>query len=295
MVFRVYVEKKPGFDVEAQQLGTELRPSSASKACARCASSTAMTWKASPRSSSTRPRLPCSASRRWTTSTPTCLISATHGVRRRVPARPVRPARRFRQRVHPADLPGRASDRALRQGVCAGRRLSEADVEAIKHYVINPVEAREASLDVKTTLKTQVPVPGKVEVIDGFTRWTPSRPEVHRRARSRHGSGRPGVLPGVLHRGAARAHDHRDQGDRHLLVRPLPSHHVRHRTGRGFESTTPPSRPRSKYLEMRHELGRDAKPVCLMDMGTIGAKWLKKNGILKISTNPRRSTPAPSR
>ena len=31
---------------------------------------------------------------------------------------------------------------------------------------------------------------------------------------------------------------------------------------------------------MRHELGRDAKPVCLMDMGTIGAKWLKKNGIL---------------
>ena len=25
MVFRVYVEKKPGFDVEAQQLGTELQ------------------------------------------------------------------------------------------------------------------------------------------------------------------------------------------------------------------------------------------------------------------------------
>ena len=25
MVFRVYVEKKPGFDVEAQQLGTELK------------------------------------------------------------------------------------------------------------------------------------------------------------------------------------------------------------------------------------------------------------------------------
>ena len=35
-----------------------------------------------------------------------------------------------------------------------------------------------------------------------------------------------------------------------------------------------------RYLAMRHELGRDAKPVCLMDMGTIGAKWLKKNGVL---------------
>ena len=35
-----------------------------------------------------------------------------------------------------------------------------------------------------------------------------------------------------------------------------------------------------RYLELRHELGRDEKPVCLMDMGTIGAKWLKKEGIL---------------
>ena len=36
-----------------------------------------------------------------------------------------------------------------------------------------------------------------------------------------------------------------------------------------------------QYLAMRHELGRDEKPVCLMDMGTIGAKWLKAKGILK--------------
>ncbi|MFR7426338.1 MAG: hypothetical protein ACLUUF_06045 [Bifidobacterium pullorum] len=36
-------------------------------------------------------------------------------------------------------------------------------------------------------------------------------------------------------------------------------------------------------MAMRHELGRDEKPVCLMDMGTIGAKWLKKNGVLNDS------------
>ena len=34
--------------------------------------------------------------------------------------------------------------------------------------MINPVEAREASLEAKTTLKTQVPTPGKVETIAGF-------------------------------------------------------------------------------------------------------------------------------
>ncbi|MDD6768301.1 MAG: phosphoribosylformylglycinamidine synthase, partial [Coriobacteriaceae bacterium] len=36
-----------------------------------------------------------------------------------------------------------------------------------------------------------------------------------------------------------------------------------------------------RYMDMRHELGRDAKPVCLMDLGTIGAKYLKAKGILK--------------
>ena len=30
-----------------------------------------------------------------------------------------------------------------------------------------------------------------------------------------------------------------------------------------------------QYMDMRNELGRQAAPVCLMDMGTIGAKWLK--------------------
>ena len=36
-----------------------------------------------------------------------------------------------------------------------------------------------------------------------------------------------------------------------------------------------------KYLAMRAELGREHKPVCLMDMGTIGAKYLKAKGIMK--------------
>ena len=35
-----------------------------------------------------------------------------------------------------------------------------------------------------------------------------------------------------------------------------------------------------QYMRMRTDLDRDAKPVSLMDMGTIGAKWLKSKGIL---------------
>ena len=46
--------------------------------------------------------------------------------------------------------------------------LSAADVDAIKHYVINPIEAREASLAPRETLHMQVVNPDPVEVIDGF-------------------------------------------------------------------------------------------------------------------------------
>ena len=40
------------------------------------------------------------------------------------------------------------------------------------------------------------------------------------------------VLPGVLPHLAARPHHHRDQDDRHLLVRSLPPHHLWHHSGR---------------------------------------------------------------
>ena len=42
-----------------------------------------------------------------------------------------------------------------------------------------------------------------------------------------------------------------------------------------------------KYLHIREELGRSQKPICLMDLATVAARWLK------TWTNPRRSTPAP--
>ena len=50
-----------------------------------------------------------------------------------------------------------------------------------------------------------------------------------------------------------------------------------------------------RYLAMRAELGRrEQSPVCLMDLATIGAKYLKKHGHpARTWTSPRRSTPAP--
>ena len=73
MVFRVYVEKKPGFDVEAQQLGTELKTILGINGLRKVRIVNRYDVEGS---SSNRPRLPCSASRRWMTPPRTCLTSA---------------------------------------------------------------------------------------------------------------------------------------------------------------------------------------------------------------------------
>ena len=62
---------------------------------------------------------------------------------------------------------GRPTVRSAKVYALSGA-LNDADIEAVKHYVINPVEAREASLETKTTLRMEVAQPGKVEVIAGF-------------------------------------------------------------------------------------------------------------------------------
>ena len=70
------------------------------------------------------------------------------------------------QLISQGDRPDVASAKVyLLQG-----QLSEEDVQAIKKYVINPVEAREASLAKKDTLKMAYPVPAMVETLEGFDR-----------------------------------------------------------------------------------------------------------------------------
>ena len=46
--------------------------------------------------------------------------------------------------------------------------LTDADVEKVKKYVINPVEAREASLEMPETLAMEYTVPAEVATVEGF-------------------------------------------------------------------------------------------------------------------------------
>ena len=159
--------------------------------------------------------------------------------------------------------------------------LSDEDVAAIKHYVINPIEAREASLEACATLRTDYAEPAMVETVDGFLELDEA-----------------GLAAFVSDRGLAMdladlafcqqyfAEEGRCPTITEIkMIDTYWSDHCRHTTfGTELDKVdiddAAVKAAFERYLEMRHELGRDAKPVCLMDMGTIGAKWLKKNGIL---------------
>ena len=160
--------------------------------------------------------------------------------------------------------------------------LSPADVDAVKHYVINPVEAREASLEPKQTLKANVPEPEPVEVLDGFLELSEAELQAFIDERGLAmdladikfcqeyfaGEGRVPTITEIK------------------MIDTYWSDHCRHTTfgTRLHHILTGDPRVKdafARYEQMRRELGREQKPICLMDMGTIGAKYLKAKGILK--------------
>ena len=46
--------------------------------------------------------------------------------------------------------------------------LTNVEVEAIKDYIINPIDSREASLEIPQTLQIKTEIPTEVEILDGF-------------------------------------------------------------------------------------------------------------------------------
>ncbi len=159
--------------------------------------------------------------------------------------------------------------------------LSADDVEAVKRYVINPVEAREAQLDEVATLEQDFPEPADVEVLDGFLDLDGA-----------------GLAAFIAERGLAMdladitflQQHFRDEGrpptiTEVKMVDTYWSDHCRHTTF-GTQLTdieiadANVQRAFDAYLELRRKLGREEKPVCLMDMGTIGAKALAADGRL---------------
>ena len=286
MVQRIYVEKKPGFDIESQHLASELRDILGIKGLqnvriinrydaqglsdelfAQCIP----VVFSEPQSDNVSYEQPHPESQEGTLFA----VEALPG--------------QFDQRADSASeciqLISQGERPLVRNAkvyVLEGA-LSAADIQAVKHYVINPVESREASLDLPETLTMTFEQPAAVEVVDGFTSF--SEEELAGFIKER---GLAMDLADILFfQKHFREVEQRNPTITEVkVVDTYWSDHCRHTTF-GTELTNPViddeqvAAAFQKYLEMRHELGRDDKPVCLMDMGTIGAKYLRAHGILK--------------
>ena len=159
--------------------------------------------------------------------------------------------------------------------------LSEADVDEIKRYLINPVEAREASLDPYETLKVNYEIPTKVETLDGFRELNEAGLEEFLQAN--------GLAMDLADLAFVQEYFTKEQRDPTIteikVIDTYWSDHCRHTT----YNTTLDSiefhdarmqKTYEDYLNTRKELGR-TKPVNLMDIGTLAAKYLRKNGMLE--------------
>ena len=163
-------------------------------------------------------------------------------------------------------------------------RLRDGELERIKGYVINAVDSHEARMDLPETLQPKISSPPDVAVLEGFT--TQSVEEL-------------GTLRKELGLAMSEAdlsfcqayfRDEERRVPTLTEIRMLDTYwsdHCRHTTFLTKidevtfeEGTGPVQRAWETYLAIRKKLGREDKPVTLMDLALIGMRELKKSGEL---------------
>ncbi|MEA5037391.1 Phosphoribosylformylglycinamidine synthase [bioreactor metagenome] len=166
-------------------------------------------------------------------------------------------------------------------------KISKQQLRAIKNYVINPVESREASLEKPETLSVSYHIPKTVETLTGFIKLDDK-----------------GLAGLIRELGLAMDQDDirfcqqyfiqekRDPTITEIrMIDTYWSDHCRHTT---FLTTIDKVRTESPllqkayddYLAVRKAVGRD-KPVNLMDIATIAVRHLKQEGKLdKLDESP---------
>lgn len=159
--------------------------------------------------------------------------------------------------------------------------VSATELAAIKSYIINPVEAREASFILPETLALEVSAPEATPVLAGFRRL-----DADGRAELIGTYGLAMDTADVEFCQRYFAGELRDPTLAELrVIDTYWSDHCRHTTfGTHLDNMTIDDAvvkaAFERYLALREELGRGERPLCLMDMGTIGAKALKASGKL---------------
>ena len=281
MVYRIYVEKKPGFDGEARQLQNELTTLLGIRSLTglrllnrydvegiseelfrQCAG----TVFSEPPVDDTYDALPAHTGAAFAVE----YLPGQFDQRADSAAECI-------QLISQGERPSVRSARVyLLDGALTGEELDE-----IKKYVINPVEAREASLEPRDTLQMTYAVPEAVATLTGFGQLDEA-----------------GLKAFIEEKGLAMDYgdikfcqeyfrsEQRDPTITEIkMIDTYWSDHCRHTTfGTILDEVQIDDEvvqaAFDRYMALRRETGRDAKPRCLMDVATIGAKALKERGVL---------------
>ncbi len=164
--------------------------------------------------------------------------------------------------------------------------LTEGDIAAIKKHVINPVECREASLETAETLVIDYALPQSVATVEGFTAMDEAAlSELLNTLGLAMDLDDLKFLQNYFRDG-----EHRDPTITEIrVVDTYWSDHCRHTTFSTIIDDVKIDDPAvaeayQRYLDARIEVyGEEkaaARPQTLMDIATIGAKTLKKRGLL---------------
>jgi len=159
--------------------------------------------------------------------------------------------------------------------------LTDAEIAEFKKYVINPVECREAALEIPETLAIQYEIPTEVATLHGFTKLD-----------------KEGLADFIRQYGLAMDLDditfcqsYFVQEDRDPTITEIRmidtywSDHCRHTT---FGTIIDDAKfddallqdTYNEYLATRKALNREHKPICLMDLATVAVKHLRAAGKL---------------
>jgi len=289
MVRRIYVEKKKGFDIEAQELYEDLKENLQLK---RLTSVRVMnrydiegidddTYEAAKYTIFAEPAID------WVYEEN---VSIDKGSRffavEYLPGQFDQRADSAEQCIKLLNVNSEAVVRFARLIVLNGV-ISEEEFAAVKKYCINPVDSHEAALEKPDRLDTQTVAPENVEIIFGFTRMSDDEIEKFHKEK--------GFAMSVEDLKFVRQYFAMEE-KRNPTVTELAvidtywSDHCRHTTFlTAIDKVTFGSDPYSQlirnafrqYLEMREEVYGDAKKdISLMDMAVIGAKYLKQKGRL---------------
>ncbi len=173
--------------------------------------------------------------------------------------------------------------------------VSPADAEKIQKYLINPVDSRLASPEIPATLKMQITQPGDIPVFEGFNKLDAAGLE-----QMRQNMGLAMDSADIAFAQKYFISEGRDPSETEIRVLDTYwSDHCRHTTfntvldeiavdksAGGINEAVYASL--EEYKSIRDELygerakagSANAKPLTLMDMACIGAKYLKKHGKL---------------